>query len=294
MQSSVVAAWAGYTEMQWHQGSLLRNIGIREIRDAKTNYYNKLERQLSTENQNSRLFWKTSKQLLNIDNHSASIPTLSFNGEYADADDDEQKANMLNKFFSMQTVINDQNKHPPQVPLATDSILDSIHISEQDVRDVLKNLDVKKACGPNHINPHFLKEAAHILSQPLSILFNRSLSQGYFPSRWKDGYLTPIYKKDDKSLPSNYRPISLLDPIGKVMERCVHKHLYNYVSVNHLLTPFQSGFVPEILPPTNYYIHITLFVKLSTLARKCELSFATYPRRSTESGTEVSFINSRV
>ena len=45
-------------------------------------------------------------------------------------------------------------------------------------------------------------------------------------------------------MPSNYRPISLLDPIGKVLERCVHKHLYNYISENHLLTPFQSGFVP--------------------------------------------------
>ena len=45
----------------------------------------------------------------------------------------------------MQTVINDQNKHPPQLPLATDSVLDSIRISVQDVNDVLRNLDVKKA-----------------------------------------------------------------------------------------------------------------------------------------------------
>ena len=154
----------------------------------------------------------------------------------------------------MQTVINDQNKHPPQLPLATDSVLDSIRISVQDVNDVLRNNDVKKACGPGHINPRFLKEGAHILSQPLSVLFNRSLSQGYFPSQWKDGYLTPIHKKDDKSLPSNYRPISLLDPIGKVMERCVHKHLYNYISENQLLTPFQSGFVPGD-STTNQLLH---------------------------------------
>ncbi|MCW4249933.1 MAG: reverse transcriptase family protein [Candidatus Thiodiazotropha endolucinida] len=53
-----------------------------------------------------------------------------------------------------------------------------------------------------------------------------------------------MHKKDDKSLPSNYRPISLLDPVGKVMERCVHKHLYNYICKNQLLTPFQSGFIP--------------------------------------------------
>ena len=109
---------------------------ISEIRQAKINYYDKLERQLSTVNPGSRLFWKTSKQLLNIDRRSASIPTLSFNGEYAE--DDDQKANMLNSYFSMQTVINDQNKYPPQLRLATDSVLDYIHISVQDVRDVLK------------------------------------------------------------------------------------------------------------------------------------------------------------
>ena len=49
-------------------------------------------------------------------------------------------------------------------------------------------------------------------------------------------------KKNDKSLPTNYRPISPLSSIGKAMERCVHKHLYNYVIDNDLITPLQSGF----------------------------------------------------
>ncbi|MCG8078441.1 MAG: reverse transcriptase family protein, partial [Candidatus Thiodiazotropha taylori] len=69
------------------------------------------------------------------------------------------------------------------------------------------------------------------------------LQQGYFPSDWKYANISPIHKKDDKSIPSNYRPISLLSSTGKVMERCVHKHLYNYVISHQLLTPLQSGFV---------------------------------------------------
>ena len=100
-----------------------------------------------------------------------------------------------------------------------------------------------KAGGPDLISPRLLREGADILALPYSIIFNRSLDQGYFPSSWKEANVTPIYKKDDKSLPSNYRPISLLSQSAKVMERCVHKYLYNYVISNHILTPLQSGFV---------------------------------------------------
>ena len=70
------------------------------------------------------------------------------------------------------------------------------------------------------------------------MLFNRSLEK----VTWKDANVSPIYKKDDKSLPSNCRPISLLSSIGKAMERCVHKHLYNYAIDNDLITPLKSGF----------------------------------------------------
>ena len=69
------------------------------------------------------------------------------------------------------------------------------------------------------------------------------MEQGYFPTCWKYGNVTPIHKKDDKSAPSNYRPITLLSSLGKVMERCVHKYLYNYIIETAILTPFQSGFV---------------------------------------------------
>ena len=63
-------------------------------------------------------------------------------------------------------------------------------------------------------------------------LFNRSPEANYFPTTWKFGNVSPIYRKDDRSLPSNYRPITLLNQVGNVMERCVHKRLYNYVTVD--------------------------------------------------------------
>ena len=71
--------------------------------------------------------------------------------------------NKIKTFNSIQ-IVKWHNKHPPHVPLATDSVLESLHISVQDVKDVIENLDPKKACGPGHINPRFLKEGASLLS----------------------------------------------------------------------------------------------------------------------------------
>ncbi|MCG8113232.1 MAG: reverse transcriptase domain-containing protein, partial [Candidatus Thiodiazotropha taylori] len=224
----------------WYEYKTIRNAVVNELRKSKKEYYDKLDRLLSSDGCDPKLFWKTSKQILNIQKSTIKIPTLSMNQEYAESD--MQKANMLNKFFTSQTNLNDANKPLPildPVPYH----LEYINISEEDVRDCLKKLKINKASGPDLISPRLLKEGATILAGPFSIIFNRSLQQGYFPSDWKYANISPIHKKDDKSIPSNYRPISLLSSTGKVMERCVHKHLYNYVISHQLLTPLQSGFV---------------------------------------------------
>ena len=55
--------------------------------------------------------------------------------------------------------------------------------------------------------------------------------------------MSPLYKKDDPSLVCNYRPISLFSSIGKVMEKIIHKHLFNYFNDHSIITSLQSGFV---------------------------------------------------
>ena len=100
-----------------------------------------------------------------------------------------------------------------------------------------------------------------MLALAYSIVFNRSLEQRYFPNSWKEANVSPIFKTDEKSLPSNYRPISLLSQAGKVMERCIHKYLYNYIVSNQILTPLQSGFVPGDSTTGQLSIHTTCSVK---------------------------------
>ena len=227
----------------WNKYKTLRNKVITELRKSKQSFHDSLDQLLSSGECNSKTFWKTSKQILKLGRVSASIPTLHHNGIYAESDHKK----LLNIYFTSQAVVDDTNTQLPSIP-DIDHSLEFITITIQDVSDVFQNLDVTKACGPDLISRRLLKEGCHILTHPYSIIFNRSHSS------WKDANVTPIYKKEDKSLPSNYRPISLLSIAGKMMECCVHKHLYNYMVTNQLLTPLHSGF-REGDSTTNQLLH---------------------------------------
>ena len=62
---------------------------------------------------------------------------------------------------------------------------------------------------------------------------------------WKESNVRPLFKKGDKSQPSNYRPISLLNNIAKLQERIVFKHIHNHLLENIILFKYQSGFLPN-------------------------------------------------
>ena len=160
---------------------VIRNKVVNEIRKSKKKYFDKLEHLLSNESASSKIFWKTSKQILNLDKTSSNIPILIFNDETDE--DDYQKSNMLNNYFASQSHINDDNKTLPAPIQIQHKELAHIDITQQDVIDVLSNLNVTKACGPDLISPRLIKEGASVISKPLTTIFNRSLQQGYFPAR---------------------------------------------------------------------------------------------------------------
>ena len=89
-----------------------------------------------------------------------------------------------------------------------------------------------------------LKLCGQNLCIPLEIIFNNIITTGNFPEQWKKANVTPVHKKNDKQIISNYRPISLLPILAEVFERIVFKNLYNYLISNELITKNQSGFRP--------------------------------------------------
>ena len=80
-----------------------------------------------------------------------------------------------------------------------------------------------------------------MITPSLTRLFNISLSLGVVPTKWKRANITPVFKKDDPTLSCNYRPISLLCVLSKVLERCVHGHSYHHLAP--LMYKMQHGFM---------------------------------------------------
>ena len=74
------------------------------------------------------------------------------------------------------------------------------------------------------------------------MLMNRSIAEGSTPSDWKHAVVTPVYKSDSKTDPTNYRPISVLPVFSKILERAVHNMVYTDLQQHNLLSIYQSGF----------------------------------------------------
>ena len=143
-----------------------------------------------------------------------------------------------------QSDLNDAGKELPHIIQSNPNNLTQLLTNPTEVKSILETLQTGKASGPDNINNYVLKTCSSELSHPLSKLFNLSLSLSKVPKAWKEANVTPVFKKDDPTDCKNYRPISLLSTLGKVMEKIVHKHVFNFFSANNVITSLQSGFVP--------------------------------------------------
>ena len=180
----------------------------------------------------SRLKTKTGiSPLLEVDNDKKSTKFSN-----------EEKANILQtQFCSVFTREPDGNI--PKLPQRTDISIYDLSITTEMIAEEIKQLNINKSCCPDELHPRMLKELINIISRPVALLLNESISQGVVPVEWKKAFVSPIYKKGLRNRAENYRPISLTSIVCKLLEtyikRLVMKHLLNH----KLLSPKQHGFI---------------------------------------------------
>ena len=209
------------------------------LKIAKDKYYANLINKIQSPETTTKTYWKLVKSVYGPKLDSG-IPSLLENGNVITNDRD--KANLLNDYFVSQTILPPSTIPIPEFEYLTDSRLGQININPTKIKNILLNLDITKASGSDQISNRILKSCASSLCIPLSNFFNKSLEQGIFPAIWKEALVTAIFKKNNRQLKENYRPISLLSCISKVFERAVFMDLYPYFTLNNILSSSNSGF----------------------------------------------------
>ena len=211
-----------------------RNQARKEVRKAVRNFEKSIAKKCKT---NPKAFWsyvsskvKTRQTLSHLSNNNRLY--------FSDAD----KAELLNEFFSSVYTEEDINNIPRCETPENPPIMNDINITPETVLKKLKKLDPKKAPGPDNIATVLLKEAASEMSVILCALFKKSIAEGTVPNVWKTANVTPIFKSGDKTLPQNYRPISLTSQVCKILESIIVDDINKHMQTHNLATPNQYGF----------------------------------------------------
>ena len=172
-------------EQDWAHFRTIRNEIIELIRQAKDNHLKKLQNSLVDKSVHPRKWWSIAKSIAQINNTNTNSSPLKHNNKILIHPLD--KAEALNNFFtSIASDITDSNL-PDQPPLCPFE-LSEINITEQDIQDQFNMLNANKPAGPDGLLPKIIKNMSTSLIYPLTILFNRTLTQSVIPDILKNNY----------------------------------------------------------------------------------------------------------
>ena len=216
----------------------MRNQVTSATRQDRVAFERNLTREIKN---NNKLFWR----YVNSQRTSRStLPDLQRKDGTFTADDKE-KAELLNDQFTGVFTEEDLNNIPEIDPLPVRTNLSNILITEQEVKKQLKGLRTNKSCGADKVHPYLLQKLSDDMAVPLTKIFNMSLNSGLVPSIWKEGIISAIFKKGNKSLPSNYRAITLTSVVCKIMEKIIVIKIHKHLKENDLEDKHQHGFTPK-------------------------------------------------
>lgn len=212
------------------------------IHQAKSRYASYVRESIASQKLGSKDFWRIYNSVTN--RNKSSIPALRQDEVSTSmATSSADKAELLCKQFARNSSLDDGGKNPPDFATRTDELLSPPLITVRKIRKIIAGLDISKSSGPDGIPVSVFKHLSRELSPVLSKLFKQCVSTGEFPSCWKIASVVPVPKKgSDSSLPSSYRPISLLPIAGKIFEAVLNQTIVNFLETQNLLSEAQYGF----------------------------------------------------
>ena len=179
---------------------------------AKTSYLTNLGNKVNNPATSQKSYWKIINRVMNKCS-APKIPSLLVNNLFIL--NCGEKTRYFNDYFSQQCkpVIN--NSVLPILGILTNKRIDHITIENDELISLIRKINPNKATGSDGISGQMLLLCDETIILPLQIIFTNILTTSIYPDMWKLANVTPIFKKGDKQLIKNYRPISLLPICGK-------------------------------------------------------------------------------
>ena len=220
-----------------------RNAYNREINNTKKEYYGKL---LENHRGNIASTWRTLNALLNRTNDKSSCTSMQIDGHLI-----SDSAIISEKFCDYFTSVGQKyanNVPPPNKPYShylrnghvRSLFLDPV--TPGDIINILGKMKSKSSSGIDGLSTKLLKLVKGEIAFPLCTLINNSLANGVVPTCMKVAKVSPFFKSKDRHELSNYRPISLLPSVSKVLEKVVYHKLSTFLETHNLLYTSQYGF----------------------------------------------------
>ena len=231
-------------ENDWLNFRTTRNKINIKLRNAKKDYYSskiagqKFNPKKASKSINSWLGRQNKPTVVNeltVGNNKLTCPEDIAEGfnEYFSNIGPDLSSRIDSSNYNFETYIkNDKSEFAAFQPVTVSQISHFSH-----------GLSGNKATGIDKISCKIIKLAAPVIADSLTLIFNQAITLSSFPDEWKIATeVVPLYKNGQRSIPGNYRPISVLPAISEIMERILHDQLYNYLTKFDLFSDTQFGF----------------------------------------------------
>ena len=202
---------------------------------SKREYYSQ---PVNDSKHNMRTLWKTINDITKFKQRSNLQITELLDEAGIKVTDHVKMANLLNDYFSAfgqkiaakidKPSATNTNSTNPLIANRSNSFFFK-PVTTTDTLTYIQQLNVNKSAGPEDIPIKIIKMSASVIASVLEHLFNKYLINGVFPGSLKIGKIVPIHKNGPKNECCNYRPITLLTPLSKILEKCIFEQIYTYL-----------------------------------------------------------------
>ena len=220
-----------------------RNILTSTLRLAKQNYFSL---QFVKHKFDVKSTWKVINEALKLKSNTDPPKQIVVDGNKTD--DPATMAESFNNFFVnlgpdlANKIPDSQTEFHTFLKNRTSQSLFFEPVVDEEIKIIINNLNNKKGSGYDGITNFLLKNVVNEIISPLTYILNQSLSNGKVPDKMKIAKVVPIFKKGHKESLNNYRPISLLTTISKILERLVYKRTLKFLIDYNILSNSQFGF----------------------------------------------------